>query len=82
MEISSQLYALPALPPEKSPSLPINTRLGGSQSRPGREGKRFLLLGIGEPLIILRLSIVVITPREFVALVINICVALMKDLKV
>jgi hypothetical protein len=36
MEVSGQLHAPAALPPEKSPRYPFYRRLGGPQSRSGR----------------------------------------------
>jgi len=35
MEVGNQLYALPALPPEKSPWYPFDRRLGRPQSQCG-----------------------------------------------
>jgi hypothetical protein len=37
MEMSSQLHAPAALPSEKEPPYPLDTRLGGSQSWYGRD---------------------------------------------
>jgi hypothetical protein len=39
MEVSGQLQAPAALPPEKEPLLPLDRRLGGPQSRSGRGGE-------------------------------------------
>jgi hypothetical protein len=39
MEVSDQLHASAALPPEKLPWYPLNRRLGGLQSRSGRCGE-------------------------------------------
>jgi hypothetical protein len=39
MEVSGQLHAPAALPPRKSPWYPLDRRLGGPQSRPGRDGE-------------------------------------------
>jgi hypothetical protein len=40
MEVSGQLHALAALPPEgKSPCYPLDRRLGGTQCRSGRGGE-------------------------------------------
>jgi hypothetical protein len=39
MEVSDQLHAPAALPQGKSPSYPLDRRLGGPQSRSGRGGE-------------------------------------------
>jgi hypothetical protein len=39
MEVSGQLHALAALPQGKSPRYPLDTRLGGPQSRSGSGGE-------------------------------------------
>jgi hypothetical protein len=39
MEVSDQLHDLAALPPEKDPGYPLDTRLGGPQSRSGPGGE-------------------------------------------
>jgi hypothetical protein len=39
MEVSGQLHAPAALPQEKSPWYPLDSRLGGLQSRSGRGGE-------------------------------------------
>jgi hypothetical protein len=39
MEVSNQLHFLAALPSEKEPRYPLDTRLGGTQSRSGRGGE-------------------------------------------
>jgi hypothetical protein len=39
MEVSSQLHAPAALPPGKDPWYPLDWRLGGPQSRSGRDGE-------------------------------------------
>jgi hypothetical protein len=39
MEVSGLLYAPAALPPENSPPVPLDCRLGGPQSRPERGGE-------------------------------------------
>jgi hypothetical protein len=39
MEVSGQLHAPAALPPGKKPVVPIESRLGGPQSRSGRGGE-------------------------------------------
>jgi hypothetical protein len=39
MEVSDQLHAPAALPPEKEPMIPIDRRLSGLQNRSGRGGE-------------------------------------------
>jgi hypothetical protein len=39
MEVSGQLHSATALPPEKDPWYPLDRRLGGDQSRSGRDGE-------------------------------------------
>jgi hypothetical protein len=39
MEVSGQLHAPAALPPRKEPQYPLDRKLGGPQSRPGRDGE-------------------------------------------
>jgi hypothetical protein len=39
MEVSGQLHAPAALPPEKEPWHPLDRRLGGPQNRSGRGGE-------------------------------------------
>jgi hypothetical protein len=54
MEVSGQLHAPATLPPEKSPWLPLDRRLGGPQSQSGCSGEEKnsqCLLGL-KPLII------------------------------
>jgi hypothetical protein len=43
LEVSGQLHAPAALPPEKSPRYPFYRRLGGPQSRSGRYGEGKIL---------------------------------------
>jgi hypothetical protein len=39
MEVIGQLHALAALFPDKGPRYPLDRRVGGLKSRPGRSGK-------------------------------------------
>jgi hypothetical protein len=39
MEVSGQVHAAAALTPGKEPRYPLDRRLGGPQSRSGRDGK-------------------------------------------
>jgi hypothetical protein len=48
MEVSGQIHAPAALPPEKEPQYPLHKRLGGPQSRSEHSGEeRHLLLVTG-----------------------------------
>jgi hypothetical protein len=40
MDMSGQLHAPAALPPEKDPRYPLDRRVGGPQSRSGRGGEK------------------------------------------